>query len=284
MVKIVTDSSCDLPPELARMLGITIIPLYIQLGSNTYRDGIDIDTDRLYYELAHNEEIPKTSAPSPGDFVKLYTDIATDADQIVSIHLSQGYSGTYNAATLAKRYVEDKRHVEVIDSNSVSVGLGVLVMAASKAAKEGTNSDQIVEMTHQIIQRTHMFGKVDNFAHLLKGKRFRLTRGLILLGKFSMALGIKLLGEVYDGGKIRHPVLVFGQAKALNRLRRWTEGFNGIEEIAIAYSTVPEEAEVLAERMEQFLPRERIIITRLGCATSTYVGQGTLAMALVSGK
>ena len=284
MVKIVTDSSCDLPLELARMLGITIIPLYIQLGSNTYRDGIDIDTDRLYYELAHSEEIPKTSAPSPGDFVKLYTDLATDADQIVSIHLSQGYSGTYNAATLAKRYVQDNRRVEVIDSNSVSVGLGLLVIAAARAAQEGKNSGQIVDMTQQTIQRTHMFGKVDNFAHLLKGKRFRLTRGLILLGKVSMALGIKLLGEVYDGGKIRHPVLVFGQAKALNRLKRWAESFTDIKEIAIAYSMMSEEAEMLAARLEPLRLRERIIITRLGCATSTYVGQGTLAMALLCSK
>ncbi|MDY7019321.1 MAG: DegV family protein [Chloroflexota bacterium] len=284
MVKIVTDSSCDLPLELVRLLDITIVPLYIQLGDNTYRDGIDIDTDKLYYHLAHGEDIPKTSAPSPGDFIKVYKNLAMETDQIISIHISSGYSGTCNAAMSAKSYVKDNYRVEVIDSNSVSAGLGLLVIAAARAAQEGKNSDQIIEMAHKIIQQTHMFGKVDNFAHLHKGKRFRLTKGLILLGKVSMALGIKLLAEVYDGGKIRHPVLVFGQSISLNRLKRWAESFTDIKEIAIAYSTMTEEAEMLAARLEPLLLRERIIITRLGCATSTYVGQGTLAMALVGIK
>ena len=126
--------------------------------------------------------------------------------------------------------------------------------------------------------------KANNLAHVLKGRRLRLTRGLILLGKIGTALGIKLLGEIYDGGKIRSPVLLFGQANALNRLKRWAESFTGVKEIAIAYSTVPEEAETLAGRLEVLLPRERILITKLGSVTSTYVGPGTLAMALVSDK
>jgi fatty acid-binding protein DegV len=125
---------------------------------------------------------------------------------------------------------------------------------------------------------------VDNFSYLIKGKRFRLTRGLILLGRISTALNIKLLGEVYDGGKIRSPKLVFGRAMAFNRLRRWAENFSGVKEIAIAYSATLDEAEMLAHRLGALVPREHILITRLGCATFIYGGPGTLAMALVGGK
>jgi len=284
MIKVITDSTCDIPLEIVRQLSITIVPLYIQIGAETYRDGVDLNADRVYHELAHGREIPKTSVPSPGDFVTVYNNLAADTDQIISIHLSAGYSGTCGVASLAKSYIGDKCRIEVIDSNAVSVGLGLTVIAAARAAKKGKNLDQIVNTVHQNIPRIHMFGKVDNFAYVLKGRRFRLTRRLILLGKVSMALGIKLLGEVYDGGKIRSSVLVIGRAMALNRLKRWASRFSGVKEIAIAYSTMPDEAEMLAEHLEPLISKEHLLITRLGCATSTYVGPGTLVMALIEGK
>lgn len=281
VVKVVTDSTCDIPLEIARQLAITVVPLYIQIGDETYRDGIDLSADRVYHELVCNREALKTSAPSPGDFITVYNDLAAETDQIISIHLSSSYSGTYNVAKLAEGYIKDKCRVEVIDSDSVSVGLGLIVIAAARAAQEGKNLDQIVDIIHQVGPRSRMFGKVDNFAYVLKGKRFRLTRGLILSGKISMALGIKLLGEVYDGGKIRSPALVIGRAMALNRLKRWAANFPGVRKVAIAYSTMLDEAEMLAQRLEPLIPREHILITRLGCATSTYVGPGTLVMAFI---
>ncbi len=281
-VRIVTDSSCDIPPEIAHKFSITVVPLYIQIGGKTYRDGIDITADRLYHELTYGREIPKTSVPSPGDFLKVYSNLANETDQVISIHLASGYSGTCNVASLAKGYLGDKCRVEIIDSNSVSVGLGIIVMAAAKAAHEGKNLDQIVDMVHRIIPRIRVFGENDNFPYILKGRRFQLTKVLILLGKISMALHIKLLGEVYDGGKIRSPSFVIGRKMALNRLKRWAKSFEEIKELGIAYSTMPQEAEMLAQHLEPLFPRERMLITRLGCATSTYVGPGTLAMALLA--
>jgi len=281
MVRIVTDSTCDIPVEIARQLDITVVPLRIQIGNETYRDGIDINADRVYHELIHGRELPKTSAPSPGDFVTVYKDLAAETGEIISIHLSPGYSGTHDVARLASSYVKDKCRVEVVDSDSISVGLGLIVIAAARAAREGKNLEQIIDIMRQVIPRTHLFGKVDNFSYLLKGKRFRLTRGLILLGRISMALSIKLLGEVYDGGKIRSPKLIFGRAMALNRLKWWAENFSGVKEIAIAYSATLDEAEMLAHRLGALIPREHILITRLGCATFIYGGSGTLAMALI---
>jgi len=284
MVKVVTDSSCDIPIELVQRLGITILPLYIQIGAETYRDGIDIDIDRLYYELAHAEGIPKTSAPSPGDFVKIYNDLAMETDQIISIHLSSKYSGTYNTARLAESYVRDKCRVELVDADSVSIGLGLVVITAAEAAQEGKSLDEVVEIVQQVIQRSRMFGKIDSLTQLLKGKRFHLTEGLIVLGKIGTALGIRLVGEVYDGGKIRSPVLAFGRARAMNQLERWIKKLVPVKKIAIAHSTNVNEAEMLAERLEVLLSREQMLITRLGCLTSMYVGPGTLAVALISGK
>ena len=284
MVKVVTDSSCDIPPEIANKLSITIVPLCIELGGKTYRDGIDIDVDRLYHELARGQETPKTSVPPPGDFIEVYNNLAAETNQVISIHLAPGYSGTYNAASLAKSYLDNSCRVEVIDSNSASVGLGLIAIAAAKAAQEGKDLDKIVDLVHQIIPRTHIFGKCDSFPYILQGKRLHFTRVLILLGNISMALHMKMLGEIYDGGKVRSPAYVVGLKMALNQLKRWAKSFETLEELAIAYATTPHEAEMLAECLEPLFPRERMLITRLGCATSTYLGPGTLAMGLIHGE
>jgi len=193
MVKVVTDSSCDIPSEMARKLSITIVPLYIEFGGKTYRDGVDLHADRLHHELLHARQVPKTSVPSPGDFLKVYNDLASETDEIVSIHLSSEFSGTYNAARLAKGYLDAKCRVEVMDSKLVSAGLGL----------------------------------------------------------------------------------------ALSKLARWARTFAPIKQAGIAYSTVLDEAEMLAGHLEAFLPKEHIVISRLGCATLTYGGPGSLLMAVV---
>jgi fatty acid-binding protein DegV len=126
-----------------------------------------------------------------------------------------------------------------------------------------------------------MFGKVDNFPYVLKGKRFRLTRATILLGKMGSALHTKLLGEVYDGPKTRSPTLAFGQAMALRKLARWAKSLAPIKEAGIAYSTMLKEAEMLAGYLEALLPIQQIHVSRLGCATLTYGGPGSLLMAIV---
>ena len=281
MVRIVTDSTGDIPAEIAEQLGIAVVPLHIQIGNETYRDGMGLAADRVYHELVQGQGIPKTSAPSPGDFIKEYRALANETDGIVSIHLSPGYSGTFEAASLAGSYVKDKCRVEVVDSNSVSVGLGLIVIAAAKAAREGRNIDEILDIIRHAIPRTRLFGKVDDFVYLLRGKRFRLTRGMVVLGRISMALGIKMLAEVHGSSRLRSPSLVIGRRMALADLRRRAERFPDMKEVAIAYSTVPDEAAMLAGSLEPLAGKERIIVSRLGCVTSTYVGPGTLVMALI---
>ncbi len=281
MVKVVTDSSCDIPLEIARELCVNIVPLYIQFGGKTYRDGVDINANGLHHELLRARQVPKTSVPSPGDFLKVYDDLASETDEIISIHLSSEFSGTCNAARLAKEYLHARCRVEVMDSNLVSAGLGLTVMASAKAAQEGRDLDQIVHIVQQTTSRTHMFGKAEDFPYVLKGKRFRLTRGTILLGKIGTRLHAKLLGEVYDGPKTRYPTLAFGQAMALRKLARWARRLAPIKEAAIAYSTMLSEAAMLARYLEALLPREHIHIGRLGCATLTYGGPGSLLMAVV---
>lgn len=281
ITKIVTDSSCDVPAGVARQIGIAVLPLHIRVGNEDFLDGVGLSPDRVCRELTHGKQLPKTSAPSPGEFVTVYDGLAAESDQIVSIHLSPGYSATCDVARLATRYVEGKCHVEVVDSNSVSIGLGLIVLAAARAAQEGKGLSHVLDITREAIAGTRMFGKVDNFAHLFRGRRFRLTKAAVVLGKTGAALGVKVLGEVYGESRVRSPVLAFGRTMALKGLRRWAAKVSDIREIGIAYSTQADEAERLAGYLGRLLPREHILITRLGCVTSTYVGPGTLVMAVM---
>lgn len=137
-VKIVTDSTSDIALELAQRLGITIVPIYVHFGDKTYRDQVDIDTDDFYHKLETGHIHPRTSAPSPGDFIKVFKKLAQETNEILSIHLSSKTSGTYNAALLAKEALSSERcRIEVIDSEFVTMGLGLIIMMAAKAASIG---------------------------------------------------------------------------------------------------------------------------------------------------
>jgi len=281
MVRVVTDSTCDIPAGLARELGITVVPLYLRLGEQTYRDGVDIDIETLHRELSRGGELPQTSSPSPGDFVGVYQELSEQSNEIISIHLSPGYSGTCNSARLAQGYLKDKCRVEVIDSGSVSAGMGLIVIAAAQAAREGKNLNEIVSMMHSTIPRTYLFGKIGSLAHVIRGRRLRLTGWLIFSGKIAMKMHIKLVGELYGGGRIRRASLIPGELRTLKKLVRWAEDLSPIKEIAIAHSLNPAEAEMLIHNLEGVASKEQIMVTQLGCVTTTYGGAGTLAMAVM---
>ncbi|MFW6150170.1 MAG: DegV family protein [Chloroflexota bacterium] len=278
MVRVVSDSTCDLVPELAHELRIHVVPLYVSVGDRTYRDGVDLDSDGLYRELRAGR-VPRTSAPSPGDFVAAYRRLAGRSKEIISIHLAEGYSGTMAAARLASTYVTEHCQVRVIDSRSVSVGLGSVVLAAARAARSGAGLAQVTEVAEDAASRCRLYGKLDDFGYLFRGRRFRLTRWLKAVGRTSAFVRVKVVGEAYEGGRIRSPRVVLGQSMALRALESLARRPGPVEEVVIGYSTAPEEAQMLAVRLGGLVPEDRIVITRIGAVTSTYVGPGTLVMA-----
>jgi len=282
-VRIVTDSTCDIPPETVHELSITVVPLQILVRDTTYRDGVDLDSFSLCNDIKRSGHVPKTSVPPPGDFIAAYENLATDTDEILSIHLSSGYSSTYSVANLAAGYLEGRCRIEVLDSNSVSLGLGMMVTAAARAAQEGKTLDEVKGLVQHLTPRIRLFGKTDNFLYLLGAKRFRLTRWLIFTGKMGSPLNTKLLGEIYDGGKIRSAHIAIGEAMALNTFTRWARRFGRIDEIGIAYSQDLAEAENLAERIRQLAPGAPVVVTRLGCATSIYGGPDSVLLVLNGG-
>ena len=160
VIKIVTDSSSDLPGGIVEELGITVVPLYIRFGDKVYRDRVEINNEEFYHKLQHGPTHPSTTQPSPQDFVDVYKKLAEEADGIVSIHISEKLSGTCNSAIQARELVKECP-VEVIDSKIISMALGFVCMAAARVANAGGGLSEVVEKVNRVLPDMRLLGLLD---------------------------------------------------------------------------------------------------------------------------
>ncbi len=274
MVKIVTDSTSDIPAPIAKALGITIVPAYVLFGNNAYRDRVDISEDELYQRMVEGPVHPTTSTPSPGDFAKVYSRLAEESNEIVSIALTSKKSAIYEAALLGKEEVKKKCHIEVIDSLSISVGLGLLTMAAAKTAQSGGNIEEVVKVVRQAIPKMHMLGALDTPKYALKGGR--LGRAAL---SFGAMLRVKPMLTIREGDIVLAG-LTRSRGKAVDRLYEFVKKHLPIEDLAIAHSTTPNDAQLFAERIKSLIPIKQPLIARLGPALGVHAGPGALVVAL----
>ena len=170
-VKIVTDSSCDLSAEIAQELGITVVPLYVRFGEEVYRERVDISDEEFYEKLQHGPIHPVTIQPTPQDFANVYEGLSQKADGIVSIHVSTKLSGTYNCAVQGKEMIEKRCPIEVVDSQLITISLGLVDIAAAAVANAGGNLQQVLEEVKQAIPNIHLLGLLDTLKYLLLGGR-----------------------------------------------------------------------------------------------------------------
>ena len=276
-VKIVTDSTSDIPSQIAQALGVTIVPAYVHFGNKSYRDRVDISEDELYQKLVEGPVHPTTSTPSPGDFAEVYSRLAQESDEIVSIAVTSKGSALYDAALLGKQTVRGKCRIEVIDSQSISMGLGLLTIAAAKTAQAGESIEEVVKVVRQAIPKTHLLGAFDTTKYMLKGGRLaKVTLSLGAMLRVKPMLTIRE-GDVIPAGLVRT------RTKAIERLYEFAEKHLPIEDLAIVYSTTPEEAQALAEQIKPLIPGRQPLIVRLGPALGVHGGPGALIVALREG-
>ena len=276
-VKVVTDTMGDIPAEAVKELGITVIPLYIRFGDESYRDGVELTTDEFYRKLETSRFFPQTSTPAPVEFVQLYDELAEETDEIISIHLSSKFSATYEVALRAKAQMNKACRVEVIDSRSVLMGEGLLVIKAAKAAQRGESLEQITALVNGFIDRIHIRACFDTLEYLRRGGRIGKAQALLgTLLKVHPILGVEG-GEVIPIGRER------SRAKGLNFLYNFVRGFSHIEALAVEHATTLDEAEALAERLADIFPKDQIYMARVGAAIGTHVGPHVIAVSLLEG-
>jgi len=279
MVKIATDSGSDIGPELAQELGITVVPLYVHFGEEVYRDGVDIGADEFYRRLETSPIHPTTSAPSPGDFAKIYEKLAQETDEILAIHVSRKLSATYDAALQGREALAGRKcRIEVVDSQWVTIALGLIATMAAKAAQAGESLQQVLDGVHQAIPQAHLLAFLDTLKYLARGGR--IGKAASLLGT---ALSVKPLLTVREGEA--HPAgLARTRGKAIDRLCEFAKSALHVQDLSISHSTTVNEAQTLAERISSFLPQIHLRIARLGPALGVHGGPGALVVALRQGE
>ena len=278
-VRIVTDSTADMPLEIAHALGISVVPLSVIFGEEVFREGVDISHDLFYDKLAHGKVLPTTSAPSVGDFLAVYEPLLKETDEIVSVHLSSKLSATYNNACQAAQVLADRgARIEVMDSQVVSLGLSFATMAAARVAREDGDIDRIKAVVDSTIQRIRIYILLDTLEYVRRGGRIGRARAFL-----GTMLRVKPLLSLRDG-EVHPQERVRTKARALDRLFQIATSYPNIREVAIGYSTNPQDAHDFEQRLAAVMPHVNIWVARFGPVIGTHGGPGVLGLGLLEGE
>ncbi len=274
-VKIVTDSTSDITSDLARELAVTVVPLTVTFGRESFLDRVEISTDEFYRRLSQENIFPTTTQPSPAAFADVYDKLAQETDEILVIVLSTKLSGTYQSAMNAKDMYQGKCRIEVIDSLSTAMGLGLMVVAAAKATQRGAKLDEVVDMVNERILLSHPIFYFETLKYLAKGGRIGKAQGLL-----GAILSIKPLLTVKDG-EMAPLTRVRTKAAGMDCIYNFVAGFPHIEEIAVEHCTTPDDADKLVERLSSIYPKERIYRSTISPVLGTYAGPNALAVTVL---
>ncbi|MGN7164504.1 DegV family protein [Paenibacillus cellulositrophicus] len=275
---IVTDSTADIPEDIAKQHDIHVVPLRLMFGEDTFEDGVDISAEVFYKRLVQSEQLPTTSQASPADYMQVYQEIMNDypGSPIISFHISSGLSGTYQSATIAKSMLEGDPDITIVDSKSASYGFGLLVVHAARLAAEGKTAEEIVRSVEEVRRQRKLYFLVDTLEYLQKGGR--IGKAAAMIGNL---LNIKPILSIDEEGIIYAVEKVRGRKKALARiLERFREDLGGVQNInvAVGHTADPASAEPVLEDLAQDFRLQEVVLTNIGPVVGTHVGPGTLAV------
>lgn len=260
-------------------LNVTVVPLNLLFGDTEYKAGVDIDTPTFYQKLKQSKELPKSSAPSPQDFLTKFEQSEPD-DKILVIALSKALSTTYENAVLAKQMFHEEhpnREVEVINSNTASSGLGIIVCHAAEMAQNGESFEDVVRETEEYTEDTLTMFLLDTLENVIKGGRLDRVKGTI-----ASALNIKLLMRAADDGSLEVLDKVRGNKRAIRQfIQKVGEYGHNLEDkvVAIAHSNCEDKARALMEQIQERYKFKRVVLSTMGPLIGTYAGEGGLLVA-----
>lgn len=274
-ITIVTDSTCDLPPELIQKYNISVVPLYVRFGEEVYKEKIDLTTDEFYKRLK-GPIFPSTSQPSPQDFITLYQKLNKDYNYIISIHISSKLSGTVQSANMAKKVLNLEK-IEVIDSLQTSIFLGMIVLEAAKLCQQEKSKNEIINTISKLIQNIKTIFTLDTLEYLQKGGRIGKAQAFLgSLLDIKPILGIKD-GEVIPLAKVRGRKKMFSET--IERIKEdiGTKQIN----IGIVHANSQELGLRLKDLMSKHFQIKECIFSQIGAVIGTHTGPGTLGVGYV---
>jgi DegV family protein with EDD domain len=276
-VRIVTDSTADIPAALAAELGIAVVPCQIYLGQEVYRDGVDLSPQAFYRKLGVSSKLPRTSQPPVSFFVDTFRRLIAEGAGIISIHVAGNLSGTVNAAWAAAQTLSDPSHVEVVDSGQLSMGLGWAVIEAARMVQGGATRAEVNQAVRGMLPRLRAAAMIDTLENLYKGGRISQVTAML-----GTALQVKPLLTIQDG-HVEVVDRVRTRSRALKRLRAMVRGWGPLAEVAVLHTGAEGLAQELALLLSDLFPIERMIFASAGAALTTHLGLGAVGVcALVA--
>lgn len=272
-IRVVTDTACDLPDELLAEMGIGLVPLHIRFGDEELVDRTELTTKEFWARSAESPTLPETSAPSPGAFHEAFTNLADEgATGIVCVNLSSKLSATIQAARQAARDLEGTLPVTVVDSLSVTMGEGLIVLEAAQKAGAGGSIDEVADAARAAVDATHVFGAIDTLENLKRGGR--IGGAAALLGSI---LAIKPVIEVRDG-VVEQESKQRTRAKSLRYLADKVLSAGPISRLA-AFGADAADFDQFLDMLDGVRPSERLLLGDIGPVIGTHAGPGAVGVA-----
>lgn len=271
-IRIVTDSAADIPAHIRRQLGIVVVPQNVHVDGERYRDGIDMDASQFYTRLQEGAW-PRVTPPRMEIFEKLYRRLSEDCEAIISLHVSSFLSDTFLMASRARAALPPSTcRVETIDSLSVSMALGFVVIEAARTARAGFGVEEVIDRVHWMIRHSHLLLFCEDLTYLKRSGLFTLaqmqilarTKPLLVLNEGSLL--------IYERPRTR--------LRALDGLYSFIEDFPEMRAISVLYSTTYEDVEGLLERIDLIYPRQKVVVAQYGPLLGSLVGPGGMAVSV----
>ena len=275
MIKIITDSSADIPEELVKQYDISVVPLTVTIAGRDYLEKIDLTSEEFFTKMFAADELPKTSQPSPAAFAKTFSKFEKSTD-LLCLTISSGLSGTYQSACMGKELSNDA-NVTIFDTLAGSIGHGLQVIRAAELAEQGYSLSEIIADLTVYREKMNILVLLDTLENIVKGGR--LSR---FQGSLARILNIKVILERVDGGKVEIREKVRGRSKFYKRvleiIREKRTDFSKMT-IGITHTGNEADAEAIKkELISQFNPKE-VIVSYMGATMGAYAGKNGMIIA-----
>jgi DegV family protein with EDD domain len=276
MVSIVTDSTSDIPPDIARELNITVIPVHVIFGEESFDDGVTITREEFYRRLKTTKVMPTTSTPSAGEFAETYQRVG---GEIVSIHVAANWSSLLNVAQVGASLAPEAQ-IAFFDSGKLAMGLGWQVILAARAAQQGKSVADILQALQDAKHRVRLFAALDTLEFLRRSGRVN-----ALVARFGQLLSIKPIIDVGDGEAVMIDRVRTRQA-AIVRIKEMTYALGPLQSLAVLHTSNYDTACALADEFAMTVPnlREPIVVCEATTAVGTHVGPNGLGIAAVAAE
>ena len=275
-IRVVTDSACDLSADVAAEHGVTVVPLTIRFGAEEFVDGRDLSTEEFWSRCKASDVLPETAAPSPGAFQEAFLAAADDGcDGVFCIDLSGALSATYQAAVAAAKAVADRIDVRVVDSRSVTMGLGLMVLDAAEQAVVGADLDALEARATELVSHSSVYGAVDDLEHLTKGGRIGGARALL-----GSMLSIKPVVALVDG-VVEEESKQRTRARSLQYLADKMRDSPPLSRVAIAHGAATD-IDTFLTLIEDVPTDHPLVVGQLGPVIGTHTGPGTVGLCMIT--